>query len=86
MPLTKMRILISSMANAAANRFSSVTSVVRATTRTARPLQVAALADELPIGAVRDHIDAINKNSRHRIFVVNPVKLRKGWWAKIGRF
>jgi hypothetical protein len=74
------------MANATANRFSSVTSVVRATTRTARPLRVLLLADELPIGAVRDHIDAINKKSRHRIFMVNPIKLRKGWWAQLVDF
>jgi hypothetical protein len=40
-------------------------------------LRVLLLADAAsPIGAVRDHIDAIASHSRHLIVVVNPVKLR----------
>ena len=73
------------IANGAANKFSSV-EATRTTGRATRRLKVLLLADDLPIGAVRDHIDAITQNSRHRIVVVNPIKLRLGWWAKLVDF
>jgi hypothetical protein len=35
--------------------------------------------DALPIGTVRDHIEAICMHSRHRIVVLNPRQFTRGW-------
>ncbi|MGI8527241.1 MAG: hypothetical protein ACR2K5_13905 [Pseudolabrys sp.] len=70
-----------------ANQFFAADAVAAAATRKGRRLRVLLLADDkLPIGAVRDHIEAIRRQSRHHIIVVNPVELRLGWsvkWADV---
>jgi len=64
-------------------RFISVETAAMQFMRAGRRLRVLLLADDaLPIGTVRDHIEAIRLHSRHRIVVLNPRQFSLGWSMK----